>query len=164
MSTETRYQQSNDEYATPKWLKEDLFNRWYDPCPLSKLCNTKIDGLKVAWQDYTFINPPYSNPLPWIEKAIQEHKKGKTIALLLKHDSSTKWFKLLHETKAEFLLFSGRLHFNESKNSAPFPSLLAILPRSHNNFCCLECKHYDHNTYCDQCEEYSEYEQMEPQP
>jgi len=84
------------------------------------------DGLTIDWPDYTFVNPPYSEPLPWIEKAILENKKEKTVALLLKHDSSTKWYKLLHQANAHFLMPSTRLHFSDKK-AAPFPSIIAIL-------------------------------------
>jgi len=129
MSVECRYQTGNDEYATPYWLRNSLFHGWFDPCPL---CDgvVKEDGLKVVWRDRTFVNPPYSNVLPFVEKAISENKQGKTVVILLKHDSSTKWFRLLHEAGAEFLLFSGRLHFNYAKGAAPFPSVLAVLAGS----------------------------------
>jgi hypothetical protein len=72
----------NDNYATPKWLM-DIFKDWYDPCTLSKGEFRMQDGLG-DWQDRTFVNPPYSNPMPWIKKAIEESAKGKTIVLLLR--------------------------------------------------------------------------------
>jgi hypothetical protein len=126
MSSENRYQKSNDEYATPQWLRE-IFATWYDPCPL----NGKWDMLKEEWAsthcgDRIFINPPYSNPLPWVLKAIEEYHKGKIVALLLKHDSSTQWFAKLHEAGAHFLPIMGRLSFDGEK-PAPFPSVLVIL-------------------------------------
>jgi len=46
--------------------------------------------MRVAW-----CNPPYSNVTPWIEKAIEEAIEGHTTLMLLKSDSSTKWFRLL---------------------------------------------------------------------
>uniref|UniRef100_A0AB39AC36 DNA methyltransferase n=2 Tax=unclassified Caudoviricetes TaxID=2788787 RepID=A0AB39AC36_9CAUD len=55
------------------------------------------DGLKQDWTDYQFIflNPPYGDILPWIEKAIQTVKAGKniTIHMVLPSDISTKWFR-----------------------------------------------------------------------
>ena len=71
--------------------------------------------------------------MPWIEKAIEENKKGKMIVLLLKMDTSTKWFSRLKESKAKFLWINGRLHYKKEsykyfKNTPlPFPSMLAIL-------------------------------------
>lgn len=128
MSLETRYQKGNDEYATPSWIKEGMFAGWFDPCPQTKgLVN--FDGLTSDWMDKTFVNPPYSKPMPWVEKAIAENKKGKTIALLVKHDSSTKWYDKLHEAGAHFLLINERLHFNNG-GAAPFTSVLIILEAS----------------------------------
>jgi len=125
MAVECKYQVGNDDYATPNWLKDGLFRGWFDPCPLSE-GQTWEDGLALDWGDKTFVNPPYSNPLPWVEKAISENKKGVTVALLLKHDSSTRLFRLLHEAGAHFLMPSGRLCFS-GKKAAPFASVIAVL-------------------------------------
>jgi hypothetical protein len=128
VAVECTYHKGNDQYQTPNWIKQGLFVNWFDPCPLLLTCSkTPLqDGLAIDWPDYTFVNPPYSQPLPWIEKAILENKKEKTVALLLKHDSSTKWYKLLHQANAHFLMPSTRLHFSDKK-AAPFPSIIAIL-------------------------------------
>ena len=74
-----------------------IFDSWFDPCPLDE--NPKFNGLEVSWGHRTYVNPPYSNPLPWVEKAIEESKKGKTIIMLLNVDTSTKWFAKLNEAK-----------------------------------------------------------------
>ena len=113
-----------DSYATPQWLL-DVFENWFDPCTLY----SKFDGLAMEWENKTYVNPPYSNPLPWVEKAIQESQKGKTIVMLLRVDTSTKWFAKLIEAQAEILWFSRRLKFI-NKNSANFPSMLVILNKS----------------------------------
>jgi phage N-6-adenine-methyltransferase len=126
MSSENRYQKGNDECATPSWIKHGIFEGWYDPCPLSYGL-VERDGLNSDWpSDKIFINPPYSKPMPWIERAIAESKKGKTIALLVKHDSSTQWWAKLHEAVGHFLPFLGRLSFNSGK-PAPFPLVLVLL-------------------------------------
>ena len=109
-----------DNYETPKWLMK-IFEDWFDPCPL----NANFDGLKLEWEDKTYVNPPYSNPLPFVEKAIEENKKGKTIVMLLRVDTSTKWFGKLIEAKAEILWFSKRLKFTDKAPS--FSSMLVIL-------------------------------------
>jgi hypothetical protein len=89
----------------------------------------KIDGLKIKWKGkQVFINPPYSRVMPWVERAIVEARSGKTVVMLLKHDSSTKWFAKLHEAGAIFLTFVGRISFN-NLDLAPFPSVLVILSR-----------------------------------
>jgi len=112
-----------DNYATDKWIME-LFKEWFDPCPLN--LNPEVDGLIIEWKNRTFINPPYSEPLKWVRKAISENRKGKFIVMLLRMDTSTKWFRLLQENGAKFLWFNGRLKFNTGK-SANFPSMLVIM-------------------------------------
>ncbi len=122
---------TNDQWATPKWLMK-IFRKWYDPCPLSEDGEEAggPDGLTLNWRDETYVNPPYSKPLPWVKKAIEENKKGHMIVMLMRMDTSTKWFAMLQEAGAEFLWFNGRLHFNDSGEHANFPSMLVILKRA----------------------------------
>lgn len=49
------------------------------------------------------------------------------IAMLLRVDTSTKWFAKLIEAKAEILWFSKRLKFTDK--AANFPSMLVILKK-----------------------------------
>ena len=118
-----------DSWATPQWLMK-LFEGWFDPCPLNY--NPEVDGLNIEWKDRTYINPPYSSPLKWVEKAIEESNKGKTIAMLLKVDTSTKWFAKIYEAKANILWVNKRLKFRnpkgDNKESSPagFPSMIVI--------------------------------------
>jgi len=120
---------SGDNYPTDEWILS-IFDGWFDPCPLDP--NPIIDALdhSFSWgevHERIFINPPYSNPLPWVERAIYEIKNHDcTIVMLLKHDTSTKWFSKLHEAGARFLLVNGRLKHRTTK-AAPFPSVLAVL-------------------------------------
>lgn len=116
---------ANDDYPTDKNIM-DLFEGWFDPCEISTGELRMFDGLGSSWKDKTFVNPPYSKPLPWIEKAIEENKKGKRIVLLLKMDTSTRWFMRLQEAGAMFLWVNGRLRYGTGK-PAPFPSMIAIL-------------------------------------
>lgn len=111
----------SDEWMTPTGLMQ--FFREYDDPALPG----KSDGLVREWKDPTYCNPPYSNPKPWVEKAIAESRKGKRIIMLLRHDSSTEWWRLLHEAGAYFMAVIGRLHFSE-KAAANFPSVLVFIP------------------------------------
>lgn len=115
-----------DNYATDYRILE-LFEDWFDPCALNNGELRSFDGLGSDWQHKTYCNPPYSNPLKWVEKAIEENKKGKTIVMLLRMDTSTKWFRLLQENNAVFLWVNGRLRFGETNKPANFPSMIAIL-------------------------------------
>lgn len=120
---------SHDKYKTDQWLWNlCVDDSTWDPCPID--WNPDKHGCSLA-MDWTanriFINPPYSNPLPWVEKAIETHQScGTFVALLLKHDTSTKWYKLLHEAGAHILMVSGRLKYGTSRGAA-FPSILVVL-------------------------------------
>ena len=107
------------------------FEGWDDPCPLTERTDLGLvafdnDGLNREWGKRTFVNPPYSESMPWVEKAIMESKKGKTVVLLVKVDSSTRWWFKLVESGARFALFTGRLSFSGEKLAA-FPSALCFL-------------------------------------
>jgi len=114
-----------DNWRTPKWLM-NIFGSWFDPCP----SNPTFDGLKIEWESHTYVNPPYSNPLPWVKKAIDENEKGKTVVMLLRVDCSTKWYKLLMEQHPHIAFFNERIKFETEEgeaNSPPFCSMLVIL-------------------------------------
>jgi len=121
----------SDNYETDKWIS-DLFFDYYDPCPFNPIWTqgVDIDGLQSDWSRYPkiFINPPYSNPMPWALKAIETKQKNPNhiIVMLLKNDSSTRYYRALHEHGSEFLFPYGRLKFRSGK-SAPFSSVLVIL-------------------------------------
>ena len=113
---------TKDNWTSPEWIL-DMFSNWYDPCPI----DYKIDGLKSEWQNGSYVNPPYSNPRPWVEKAIKENKKGKTIAMLLPVDTSTQWFRMLIEAKAHILFPNERLKFNGEDKLARWACMIVIL-------------------------------------
>ena len=119
------HRSGNDNYASPDWLWKGLLGDWYDPNPMNPEGLRDFDALG-KWPNRTKVNPPYGDPQPWVEKAIQTCREGKTVVLLLKHDSSTKWWSKLHEAGAHFLPIMGRLHFSDGK-AAPFPSVLVVL-------------------------------------
>ena len=121
----------SDKYQTDEWLMK-LFTTgtWWDPCPINWNKALHACSLSIEWDaaEKIFINPPYSNPKPWVEKAIETSKKyGTLIVMLLKHDSSTEWYRLLHEYEGtHFLMVNGRLKHQTGK-SAAFPSMLVIM-------------------------------------
>lgn len=96
------------------------------------------DSLSFDWLqavsigDYVWLNCPYNNPLPWVEKVSQEAKKGIGVVMLLKLDTSTKWYGLCRRTSQEIrLITGGRLHFvdpatGEKAGANNFCSILAI--------------------------------------
>ena len=74
-----------------------------------------------------FCNPPYSKISEWVKKAYYESFKPDTIiALLIPARTDTKYFQEYIYHRAEIRFLKGRLHFNNSKNAAPFPSMIVI--------------------------------------
>ncbi len=75
-----------------------------------------------------FCNPPYGREIStWVRKCYEEARKPDTlVVMLLPARTDTKWFWDYIYYKAEIRFIKGRLHFNESKQSAPFPSMIVI--------------------------------------
>ncbi len=80
-------------------------------------------GLRIAWGESNFVNPPYSQKLKeeFVKKGIEEFKKGKVCVFLLPVSTST---KLFHEfikpnaTSIEFL--KGRVKFGKLDKKGKF--------------------------------------------
>ena len=108
-----------------------------DPCSnpektvSAKLHYTKADdGLVQIWKGTIFMNPPYSSPLPWVKKLVEEYQAGnvtEAIALLKAGTQSNKGTgKLLSEVDA-VAKWNGRLEFipgvrTINKNAPDFDS------------------------------------------
>jgi len=122
----------SDNYATPKKFYEKLHREFafdLDPCPL----RSEVDGLLIDWNGNVYVNPPYSNIEPFIEKGVQEIRKGNAtkIVYLIPMRSDTKyWHNLIMKYGSELRFVKGRLNFNESKSPAPFPVVLAIFDKT----------------------------------
>ncbi len=112
----------SDSWATPQKVYADLDAEFHfndDPCPLGG-----NGGLDREWGTSVFMNPPYSNPTPWVKKAYEESLRGKVVVGLLRGDTSTRWFHDWVYRKAELRFFKGRIRFNGKP--APFASIIAI--------------------------------------
>jgi phage N-6-adenine-methyltransferase len=120
------WSKKSDDWSTPKDLYNELdkeFNFTFDPCPL----HSEEDGLVIAWGKSCFVNPPYSNIKGFLEKAVEELQKNTEIVVfLIPSRTDTKWFHEYIYGKAEIRFIKGRLKFGNSKNSAPFPSMICI--------------------------------------
>lgn len=54
------------------------------------------DAFAASWSTLAYtawMNPPYSNPAPWIDKAREECRKGMRVTALLPADTSTQWLQ-----------------------------------------------------------------------
>ena len=129
MSIETLYGKGNQDQIAPKWILS-LFEGWYDPCPLNPEGMREKDGLNDAPDsvDRIYCHPPYSDSEEWVDWCIRQAKRGKLVALLLKHDHSTKWYSKLHNADAVALLINKRLAFGgRIESHTPFISTIFIL-------------------------------------
>ena len=113
----------SDEWATPKYIYSQVEKlKMFDPCPLGG----SVDGLAIEWGQNCFVNPPYSDLKKWVDKSIEEAKKGKSILLLIPSRTDTKAFRKLYLYGCLFVFVQGRLKFNDLK-CAPFPSMFVKL-------------------------------------
>ena len=120
----------SDSWGTPIEVYKSLDDEFHfndDPCPLND--DPIIDGLAREWGTSVFMNPPYSDPAPWVRKAYEESLRGKVVVGLLRGDTSTKWFHDWVLDKAEIRFIKGRLHFNAPNGKdepAPFASIIVV--------------------------------------
>lgn len=133
------YSSNSFEWATPTEFYNKLdgeFHFTLDPCATDenhkcdKYYTIKENGLIQNWKnERVFCNPPYAREIPkWVEKAYNENKyNGTFIVMLLPARTDTRWFHNYIYEKHEIRFLKGRLKFNDSKNSAPFPSMLVIM-------------------------------------
>ena len=129
------FSSNTPEWSTPQALFDDLnkeFNFTLDPCatPENAKCKRffteEQDGLKQNWDnEMVFCNPPYGRVLPlWVKKASEA--RGGVVVLLIPARTDTKYFHEYIYGKSEIRFIKGRIKFGESKNSAPFPSMLVV--------------------------------------
>lgn len=117
------FSRKTDDWKTPSYIYEQALKLGlFDPCPFQ----SEADGLAMDWKERNFVNPPYSQIKKWVEKSIEQRKKGHKVLLLIPARTDTKAFRLLYDFGAEFYFIEGRLKFNDS-NPAPFPSMIVNL-------------------------------------
>lgn len=126
MNSKLHFSSARDNWKTPKAFYENLkteFNFDFDPCPP----NPSFNGLEIEWGGVNFVNPPYGKALPlWIKKGYEEYLKGKLVVFLIPSRTDTKYWHEYIMKATEIRFIKGRLKFDDQKNSAPFPSCLAI--------------------------------------
>ena len=117
-----------DLWQTPKSLFNKLNNEFRFTMDVAasdknKLCKIyygeKSNALCNYWDKSNWCNPPYSNIMPWVQKAIKEHERGKTTVMLVPADTSVKWFKLAYESCNEVRFISGRISFINAETQKP---------------------------------------------
>lgn len=139
------FSSEKEDWETPQDFFDILdqeFHFTLDPCAnkYNHKCNKYFtindNGLEKSWSgEVVFCNPPYGRKIyNWVKKANEESKNNKTIIILLiPSRTDTRYFHefLYNKPNVELRFIKGRLKFGGSKNSAPFPSLVAIF--NYNN-------------------------------
>jgi len=70
------------------------------------------DNYSLFTGDLCWINPPYSNPLPFVKQAIKWSQAGHAVAGILNNDPSTKWYVELEANAAIIMpIIGGRIAF-----------------------------------------------------
>ena len=123
-------------WETPQDLFDKLnaeFHFDLDVCALpenakcEKYYTPEDDGLLQPWNGTCWCNPPYGRTIgKWIQKAYETFAGGGTVVMLLPARTDTKWFHEYIYNKAEIRFIKGRLKFGNSKNVAPFPSMIVV--------------------------------------
>lgn len=138
MLNKALFSSNSDMWSTPQKLFNELneeFNfsidlaatRGNNKC--EKFITDVEDSLSVDWHvlnGWLWLNPPYSNIKDWVKKCAEENLRGAKIVLLIPARTDTLYFHNYIYNKHEIRFIKGRLKFSDSKNSAPFPSMVVV--------------------------------------
>ena len=125
-------------WETPQDFFDELdkeFHFTLDPCSTvetakcKKFYTKEDNGLIQDWSGRTvFCNPPYGSQIKhWVKKCHDESSRAKVV-MLIPARTDTKYFHeyIYKKKNTEIRFIKGRLKFSNSKNSAPFPSMIVI--------------------------------------
>jgi len=139
MINKALFSSNSNEWETPQDLFDELneeFNFTIDVCATKQNAKCDIyytkedDALALFWSvgignGWKWMNPPYGRELKeWIKRASMERK----VVALIPARTDTKYFHeyIYKKKNTEIRFIKGRLKFSNSKNSAPFPSMIVI--------------------------------------
>jgi hypothetical protein len=164
----------SDEYYTPNTPEQPILdlvvkvlgNIRLDPCadakknvPADEHWTIEDDSLGAPWEGKTFLNPPFSNPFPFLERLCLYHSSGdipEAIALLKSGAVHNKGTGMLIENHASAICFwgagkSSRMAFintsGEIKKNADFDCILVYFGHKPANFIRVFAN-YGHCVYC----------------
>jgi hypothetical protein len=135
-----------DGWCTPEWLLElvrQFFGRIdLDPCSnaLSTVgaavtYTVRDDGLSKPWSGRVWVNPPYSDPTPWMRRCSEVGDAGEVLALP-KGDWSTAWWRAYVLPASARCQIHARVDFvqRRRRTTANFPSALVYYGRRQKDF------------------------------
>lgn len=133
MNTALMFSSKTDMWATPQAFFDELdreFHFTLDACAIKenakcdRFFSPEDDGISQEWIGTVWCNPPYGRAIGnWVKKAAESKA---TVVMLLPARTDTRWFHDYIYQKAEVRFIKGRIKFGESKNAAPFPSMVVI--------------------------------------
>ena len=140
MNTEVMFSSRAMDWETPQEFFDQLDSEFHFTLdPYANESNHKCDryftevdnGLTQTWKGETvFCNPPYGRAIKdWVKKCAEEvHHPGTTVVLLIPARTDTAYFHdyIYQKPNVEVRFLRGRIKFGDSKNSAPFPSMVVI--------------------------------------
>lgn len=143
MNTDVMFSSKTDQWSTPQDFYDKLNAEFHFTLDVAadetnhkcdKYYTINQDGLTQAWDGVIWCNPPYGRRIgKWVEKAYNESLRGATVVMLLPSRTDTAYFHGYILPHAEIRFIRGRLKFGGSKNSAPFPSMVAIFKGDKGN-------------------------------
>lgn len=128
----------SNEWATPQEFYDKLDAEFHfdldvastkENCKAFACFTAEDDGLSKDWHNNTcWMNPPYGGHTgDWIKKAYEESLKGAVVVcLIVSSTDRSYWHEYIFPYASQIRFIRGRLHFNESKSSAPFASAVVI--------------------------------------
>ena len=136
---EILFSSKKEDWETPQDLFDELDKEFHftvdvessdDNYKVKKYYTKKEDGLLQNWDnEVVWCNPPYGREISkWVEKA---YLSKAVIVMLLPARTDTKWFHkyIYQKLFVQIRFIKGRLKFGNSKNSAPFPSMIVIFEK-----------------------------------
>lgn len=133
------FSSEKEDWETPKELFKKLnekYNFNVDLCANDKnnLCeeyytkeNSCFKNKEKLKDKRIYCNPPYGRKIKHFIKYCYEIKdQNEIIVMLIPARTDTIWFHNYIYKKSEIIFIKGRLRFSNSKNTAPFPSMIVI--------------------------------------
>lgn len=134
---------TSDKWSTPPEMVRELESEFgafdLDPCCEEHTAKAPTfytrDGVEQPWFGNVWLNPPYSNPTPWLMRARHATETGEAelVVALLPGATDTAWFHEQVLPFAELRFIRGRVRFygwmGTPIGGPRWPSLLAIYRR-----------------------------------
>lgn len=131
---------NTDDWRTPSDLYDLIINKhnYIDCFPFHANYN-EFDN--VYYNSKLYANPPYSKNkyvVEWIKNQLDSDADSEVL-LLIPARTDTTYFHELLKLNPIIYFVKGRLHFNDCKSSAPFPSMFMKFNRKYNHPTIVAC-------------------------